>query len=244
MTTSAFSELDRRLRAGLALDLPPVAVTFLDAAPAGVRWFMGQAPSSCSFWRVAAEAPEGRSAFVTTPPDHWGCPIGSYTHRADLPPERAHELTDVLGFMAGIGYVRMEEVPSIPRWEKPPAAILYARLGETPVAPDVVLFALRPSAAMLLGEAARAARVASSFEPLPRPTCMALPAAAASGATTALGCVGNRVYTDLPESHMYMVVRGADLEAVAGALDGILAANAQLDAYHRDRRKTQSSPAQ
>ena len=238
---SNFSELERRLREGLGLDHAAIAVTFLDAVPTGVRRFMGQAPSSCSFWRVAAEAPEGKSAFATVPSDHWGCPIGSYTHRADLPAERAHELTDVLGFMAGIGYVKMEEVPSIPRWSSAPAAIVYARLGEAPLPPDVVLFAVRPSSAMLLGEAARAANLTSALEPLPRPTCMAIPATAALGTTTALGCVGNRVYTDLPQSHLYMVVRGGDLGPLADALDRILAANAQLDAYHRDRRKTIST---
>ena len=49
------------------------------------------------------------------PGDHLNCPVGSYTHAIDLPPDRAAELEQALSLMAGIGYVRMEEVPSIPR---------------------------------------------------------------------------------------------------------------------------------
>ena len=48
------------------------------------------------------------------PGDHLNCPIGSYTHAIDWPAGREAELEQVLTLMAGIGYVRMEEVPSIP----------------------------------------------------------------------------------------------------------------------------------
>jgi uncharacterized protein (DUF169 family) len=130
----------------------------------------------------------------------------------------------------------MEEVPGIPRWPASPAAVVYARLGETPRTPDVIVFACRPTAAMYLGEAARAAGAASSLPPLPRPTCMAIPAAAATGATMSLGCIGNRVYTGVGDDHIYLMVRGADAEKIAGALGGIRDANAKLAAFHRDRR--------
>src|SRR5256886_7329891 len=121
-----------------------------------------------------------------------------------------------------------------------PAAVVYARLGEAPLAPDVVIFACRASAAMYLGEAARSVGAASALPPLLRPTCMAIPAAAAHGATMSLGCIGNRVYTGIPDDHVYMMVRGADLGNVADALDGIMNANAQLTTFHqtRDRKST------
>src|SRR5207247_8950653 len=76
----------------------------------------------------------------------------------------------------------------------------------------------------------------SGSPPLPRPTCMAIPAAAAHGATMSLGCIGNRVYTGIDDDHVYMMVRGADLERVAGGLDGIMHGNAQRAAFHRTRR--------
>jgi uncharacterized protein (DUF169 family) len=225
--------LEDQLTAALGLTRAPVAITFTDDPPAGVRRFMGQVPSSCSFWSLAAAAPRGASAFVTGAADHHGCPIGAYTHNVAGLDEKA--LGDMLSLMAGMGYVSMEEVPKIPRWASSPAAIVYARLGDAPLPPDVVLFALRPSAAMLLAEAASAAGAAGSLAPLTRPTCMALPAAAAHGGTTSLGCIGNRVYTRLDDDLLYLVVRGADVEQIAAKLGTILAANAELRKFHEGR---------
>jgi len=132
--------------------------------------------------------------------------------------------------------VKPEEVPHIPRLPKPPAAIVYAPLGEAPVAPDVVLFACKPSAAMLLNEAADRAGVTGGAPALGRPTCMALPASLQYGAILSLGCVGNRVYTGLGEDELYFVLRGKDLAAVADSLTIITSANAALNDYAKGRR--------
>jgi hypothetical protein len=51
-----------------------------------------------------------------------------------------------------------------------------------------------------------------------------------------MGCVGNRVYTDLPESEMYTTFAGNQIDAVAGQLDTITRANAALSDYHAQRR--------
>jgi len=232
---ATWDQLEQAFTHRLSLGVAPVAVTFCDAVPTGVRKFEGSVPSGCTFWKVAASAPRQQAAFYTVPADHQNCPIGAHTH--NMPPaDGGKMLTDMLGLMAGLGYVKMEEVPGIPRWPSSPAAVLYARLGETPRTPDVIIFACRPSAAMYLGEAARAAGAASAMPPLPRPTCMAIPAAAASGATMSLGCIGNRIYTGLGDDHVYLMVRAADAEAISRALDRILDANAQLTKFHRDRR--------
>lgn len=231
MTT--LHEIEQRLRDTVTPSQRPVAVTFCDTVPMGVPKFSGVTPSGCSFWRIAAE---GR-AFYTVPGDHLNCAIGAHTHNVPLPPERAKELTDTLGFMTGLGYVRMEEVPGIPRLPKTPAAVVYAPLGDAPVAPDVVLLAGRPGKIMLLLEAATRAGAASSLPLLGRPTCMALPAALSSGVVTSAGCIGNRVYTDVPEDEVYVVIPGKDLERVAAELETIVKANAALADYHAGRRK-------
>src|SRR5262245_18898227 len=109
--TTDWKTLERRLMATAGLRRRPVAIAFLDATPAGVPAYGGRQPSGCSFWRLAAV---GR-AFYTVPGDHYNCAIGSYTHQIALPPERAQELDQTLTFMTGLGYVRMEEVPAIPR---------------------------------------------------------------------------------------------------------------------------------
>jgi uncharacterized protein (DUF169 family) len=227
-----WADVERRLQQVLGSERRPVAVAFRDTVPAGVEQFQGSEPSGCSFWRLAAE---GR-AFVTVPADHYNCPIGAYTHNTPLPPERAAELDQTLGLMTQIGYVRMEEVPGIPRLEQTPGAVIYGPLGEMPVDPDVVLVAGRPGRVMVLYEAAMHAGVASTLPLLGRPTCMALPAALSSGVVVSAGCIGNRVYTDVGEDELYVAIPGKDLPHVVAALDEIAAANATLADYHRQRR--------
>jgi uncharacterized protein (DUF169 family) len=223
--------LDRTFASALG-DLRPVAVTYLDAPPDGVAKFEGTAPSGCSFWSLAAK---GRS-FYTVPSDHFNCPIGSYTHAIDLPAGRAAELQETLSLMIGIGYVRMEEVPSIPRLPRQPAVVYYAPLAQTVVDPDVIIFSGRPRRLMLLQEAAARAGAASSLPLLGRPTCMALPAAMTHGSVMSTGCIGNRVYTDLGEDELYVMLPGKRVADVAGAAALIAAANDTLEQHHRQRR--------
>jgi uncharacterized protein (DUF169 family) len=237
-SVSKWKELEARLNAFVTVAQRPAAVTFLDAKPSGIEKFTGSEPAGCSFWRVAAE---GR-VFYTVPADHFNCPVGSYTHHIALTPEREQEGEQTLQMMFDLGYVRPEEIPHMPRLGKTPAAVAYAPLGEAPMAPDVVLFACKPAAAMLLHEAALHAGKSSGGPALGRPTCMALPAALERGAVLSLGCMGNRVYTGLGEEEIYVVVRGADLEAVTESLETIITANAALADYARNRRAQLSRP--
>jgi uncharacterized protein (DUF169 family) len=174
--------------------------------------------------------------FYTLPENHFNCAVGAYTHNIALSPAREKETGETLKFMFDLGYVQPEEVPQIPRLAQPPVAIVYAPLGETPQTPSVVLFACKPSAAMLLSEAANRAGVASGAPALGRPTCMALPASLQMGAILSLGCIGNRVYTGLSQDEMYFVLRGTDLPAVADALATITSANSALQQYAQGRR--------
>src|SRR5579863_4882132 len=233
MTTApTWSELEQRIGAAVRFARRPVAVTFLDSAPSGVTQFSGTEPSSCSFWRLAA----GGKTFFTLPENHFNCAVGAYTHNIPLSPERAAETEQTLKMMFDLGYVTPEEVPQIPRLPKTPAAILYSPLGEAPSVPDVVLFACKPAAAMMLNEATNRAGVASGAPALGRPTCMALPASMQNGAILSLGCMGNRVYTGLGEDEMYIVIRGKDVAAVASALAIVTSANAALNEYSAGRR--------
>jgi len=234
---TAWSEIERQLTRRLGISRRPVAVAFRETAPAGIGRFEGTQPSGCSFWRLAGD---GR-VFYTVPADHHNCPIGSYTHGIDLPAGRALELEQTLGLMSNLGYVRMDEVPGIPRLPRAPGVVVYAPLADTPVDPDVVLVAGRPGRVMLLLEAAGRAGVTAQPSMLGRPTCMALPAALAGGTTASTACIGNRIYTDLGDDELYVMVPGRDLARVVDALETIVAANDTLAGYHRGRRQTLSS---
>jgi uncharacterized protein (DUF169 family) len=229
--------LEKQFASRLALGRRPVAVSFLDAEPSGIAKFSGMEPAGCSFWRLAAA---GRS-FYTVPADHFNCAVGAYTHSVQLPADRVQETETMLGMMFNLGYVRPEEIPGIPRLAKEPAAVVFAPLGDTPVAPSVVIFICKAPAAMLLNEASLRAGASSPLPLLGRPSCMALPAALAHGTVSTLGCIGNRVYTNLGLDEMYIVVPGAKLESVSDALGIIATANATLEEFARGRQATLST---
>lgn len=231
-TTVSWRELEESIVAAVKPGRRPVAVTFLDTLPSGVTKFDGIEPSSCSFWRLAAE---GRT-FYTIPENHFNCAVGAYTHNIALSPDREKETEQTLKMMFALGYLKPEEVPQIPRLAKSPKAILYSPLSEATAVPDVVLFACKPAGAMLLEEAANRAGVATGTPALGRPTCMALPASLLHGTITSLGCIGNRVYTGLAEDELYVVMRGKDVAAIAEHLKTILSANAALQDYAKGRR--------
>jgi uncharacterized protein (DUF169 family) len=231
-----WQQLENKFQEKLALKRRPVAVAFLDAAPSGVKAFSGTMPSGCSFWRLASEG----GAFYTVPADHFNCAVGSYTHNIPLSPAREKETEQTLGLMFQVGYIKPEEVAGIPRLAKTPAAIVYAPLGATPVdlksSASAVLFACKPSAAMLLNEAAIRAGAGGATPAMGRPTCMGLPLALERGTQMSLGCIGNRTYTGLGDDELYIIIAGKDLERVAAALDEITSANVALQQYAQGRR--------
>ena len=227
-----YRSIEQRLSSELGLTRRPIAIAFGDTPPAGVAKFEGSVPSGCSFWRLASE---GRT-FFTVPSDHYNCPIGSYTHNMPLPAERSNELEETLGFMANLGYVRMDEVPGIPVLAKTPGIVVYAPLGDTPLDPDVVMFCGLAARVMLLQEAAIGAGVASSVATFGRPTWMTVPASLASGVVMSTGCVGNRVYTGVDEGELYAAVPGKYIERVAEASRTVRSANTKLQEYYEARR--------
>jgi uncharacterized protein (DUF169 family) len=233
----SWNELEQRISKVVKMPRRAVAVGFADTVPAGLEKFEGSEPSGCSFWRLAAA---GKS-FYTVPQNHFNCAVGAYTHNIPLSAAREQETEQTLKMMFDLGYVKPEEVPTIPRLRKTPVAIAYAPLGEARFTPDAILFACKPSQAMLLQEAAGRAGIGSGAPVLGRPTCMALPATLEAGSVLSLGCMGNRVYTGLGDDEMYFVVRARDLTALADALEVIAAANSALQQYAQARRRELTS---
>src|SRR5688572_24544993 len=186
----------------LGLSRSPVAVTFRATAPAGVPRIDSAGPSSCAYWKLAAE---GR-AFYTEATDHHNCPIGAYTHGIDPTPEVSKELEGVVTTMISLGYLRADEVPGIPRRDGAFGVAVYAPLAQADGEPDLVILAGDARQVMLLAEAAGAAGL------MGRPTCAALPQVMKTGQGVAsLGCIGNRVYTGLADDEMYFALPGGEV---------------------------------
>ncbi|HVW86811.1 MAG TPA: DUF169 domain-containing protein [Bryobacteraceae bacterium] len=216
----------------LGLAKPPIAIGFLDDAPAGVdAWAGGPRPAGCSFWR---EAMNGRS-FYTVPSDHYNCAVGSYTHGIEIPPGQGAVLQDTIGFMVGNGYIQMAEVPSIPVLQKTPRFTAYAPVEKATFQPDVVLIAAKPASAMLIYEAALRAGAGDALtHALGRPGCAVLPLSVKSGAAAlSFGCKGNRTFTGLPDEELYIAIPGNKWNAVTDAVESILQANATMEAHYQ-----------
>jgi uncharacterized protein (DUF169 family) len=222
----------RELQALLELRLRPVAIAFRESAPANMQRIETPAPAGCGYWRLAAE---GRT-FYTEAPDHYTCPVGAHTHGVDLPPEVAQQLNGLVQTMVQMQYIKMEEIPTIPRRQSPFRVALYAPLFGAPFEPDVVLVRGTAKQLMLLAEAAQAAGVASGGATMGRPTCAILPESLQSGlATASFGCIGNRVYTGLGDDEGYYAIPGGKVPEVASQLAAIVEANRQLYHFHKDR---------
>ena len=224
--------LAKQLQEYLGLRTMPVAVTFQAAPPPGVARVAAPGPSSCTYWKRAADG----ETFYTEASDHYHCPIGGYTHGVDLPPAQTQELQDVVGVMVGLGYIRQEEVALIPRREQVFGVAVYSPLDQSEAEPDVVLIRGNAMQIMLVEEAAGAAGIGSSTPMMGRPTCAALPTALKSQRGVAsLGCIGNRVYTDMADDELVYALPGKHLAEVVDKLGGIVHANQELMKYHRGR---------
>jgi len=221
-----------QLQALLGLRWPPIAVGFQASVPANLPGVEAAGPSGCTYWRLAAEG----KAFYTEAADHYNCPIGSYTHGIDLPPDKAQELEGLVGTMIGLEYIRQEEIPAIPRRGAPFGVALYAPLSGAAFDADVVLVRGNARQMMLIAEAAGAAGLSGGGALMGRPTCAMIPAAMQGGCvTTSLGCIGNRVYTGLEDDEFYAAIPGPQLAALLDKLATIVTANRELESFHRQR---------
>lgn len=216
----------------LHLNSPPVAIAFVDTAPASVPHVSDVEPAGCGYWRRAAAG----EVFYTVADDHKRCPVGAHTHHVPLSPSEHEELMGLVTTMVNLSYLKMEDVPRIPRRQTPLRTAVYAPLPLAPVPPDVVLVRGNARQLMLLAEAADRAGLAGTSPAMGRPTCAVLPESINSGRTAAsFGCVGNRVYTGAGDDEAYFAIPGGQLAAIEESLATIVRANEALEQFHRAR---------
>lgn len=224
--------VSQRLKELLGLDLSPVGLSFVDRPPEGISRVATSGPAGCSYWKSAAE---GR-VFYTEAADHYSCPIGAWTHHVELPSDRASELETMIDKMVELGYVRREEIPSIPRRKEPFRFVVYGSLDRMPIEPDVVLIRGSARQLMLLREAALAAGAAVDAAPGGRPTCAVIPQSIESGKMAiSLACIGNRMYTDAADGEAYCALPNDTVEPIVSKLETVVRANRELEAFHRSR---------
>jgi uncharacterized protein (DUF169 family) len=233
MEIQDYSIMESKLLRTLGLSRRPVVLAFRDAPPAGIPKFAGQEPSGCSFWRLAAQG----MTFYTVPQDHANCALGSYAYRYDVSPEHTQELANTFSQLADSGYIQIGNISAIPRMQTAPQAVIYSPLGETPIEPDLVIFVIRLMPAMILQEAALRMGIAMDFSSFGTPACMSLTTALSKGMASSTGCLGNRVFVDLGDDELYVLLAGNCLPKIVDAIQGISESNQKIKEFHRQRQR-------
>lgn len=215
----------------LALQAPPLAITFTQQEAADVPRYEGTMPpatpdgrtgkvsAGCVFWMKAVDR-----TFRTCAEDHGNCSVGSLTHgfiTLDVAATRA----DVKALVDAC-WVTPEVFPHIPTVKQRPQCVSYGPLAETRVDPDVVLLRLNSKQAMVLHDALPELR----FEG--KPQCHIIPIAKEQAQVAlSVGCMLSRVRTGMPNTEMTCAIPAARLSEVVDRLKSTCAADKAVAAY-------------
>jgi len=224
------ADLTKRLR----LDVPPVALAFVDEPPPGVDTLQAEGPSACSFWRRAE-----REVFFAPAAKHFGCAVGAMTMGFQLPETIRQSLVRTVETMCDAGYIAADEPGSMPSVKRSHAGILYGPLADFPGRVDLVVLWVTPRQAMLFNEAGGQVAWSSSSQTsiFGRPACAALPVALSeSRPTLSFGCLGMRTFTAIADDRLLAVVPAADLEGFTSRLASTCAANAAMGEVYEDMK--------
>lgn len=227
------NEIARKLTDTLNLSVPPIAICFADKIPAGVSNWTGRVPAGCRFWQEAAN-----EVFATTPADHGLCSIGMYTHNLETTEAENIDRGDSLKVFADLGYVREQDLASIPVLERRSAYVIYGPLARIPLVPDVVLLFGKASQMLILSEASQ--QVEGGLAPaMGRPACGIVPQAFNTGrAALSLGCCGARAYLDLLADDVALwALPGSKLNQYVERIVALAQANSVLTTFHQIRRE-------
>ena len=223
----------RALTESLALLQPPVAICFADTIPGGVDAPANRVSAGCRFWEDAAN-----KTFFTTAVDHSLCAIGVYTHNLQPSSNFQTDLGDALGVFKQLGYVREEDLPSIPVLPCRHQYVIYSPLAESPLLPDVALLFVNASQTLMLSEATQ--QVENETPPaMGRPACAVVPQVLKTGrAALSLGCCGARAYLDiLTDGIAIFAIPGKKLETYVQRIQVLARANSTLAVFHKMRRR-------
>ena len=228
-----YQELAQRFSDSLHLSHRPVGLAFVEEIPTQLPHTARQVPSACTFWRLGEEG-----VFYATAEDHRECPIGMLTMGFAMPASDQQRAQDLVGTMASVQYFSPAEVSALPVVKKPHQAIVYGRLDQLPLEPDVILCTVNTQQAMLIAEALGQVNwLQGGQSAFGRPTCGVIPRTLQTGETSlSFGCVGARTYIELSPSELVLTIPGAKLADLVQNLETIVSANAALAPYHEQQK--------
>lgn len=222
--TQAAAELIR----AIALNVPPVAVSFAAEKPGAAESVSERVAAGCAFWEIAATR-----SIVTSASDHEMCSIGVYTHNLAEP---SSELTTVLKVLGDMQYATDADVALVPVLNTRPKYVLYSPLSSTSLDPDVVLIFAQAQQSLIVAEAVQ--QVENGVPPaMGRPACAVIPQVVNTGrAALSLGCCGARAYLSvLTDDVALWALPGKTLSQYVDRIVSLAHANEILSKFHKLR---------
>ncbi len=230
-----YPELTTRFKNLLQLEHVPVAMAFVQKVPVSVEHKTTYVPSACTFWRLAEQG-----VFYANGPDHKECPIGMMTMGFIMPEADQQRAQALVGTMASVKYFSPAEVAALPTVQKQHENVVYGRLDQFPIEPDVILCRLNAQQAMLIAEAlGKADWLQGGQTAFGRPTCGVIPRTLQKNeASMSFGCVGARTYVELTPNEMILTIPGEQFSDLVDKLDTIVNANNALAPFHASQKAT------
>lgn len=231
MNTSNWQQLSDRLTKVLGLKVSPLAITFSQTAPEGVKVFEGEMPApsadgrtgkvsaGCVFWVKSAD-----QTFTTVPADHYNCSVGSVTHGLKSLEEVMNN-EDVQGLLA-CEWVTPEEAMQLPAVEEKANYITYGPLADTSIDPDVILLRINAFQSMMIHDGF------SQMSIVGKPQCHIIPIALEQQEIAmSTGCMLSRVRTGMSPDEMTCTIPADRLAEVVKKLEARKEANSAVSAY-------------
>ena len=186
----------------LRMEIPPVGMAFVDEKPMDVAPLYRDPPSFCSLWRLAE-----LRVFYATAEQHDGCGIGGVVSGFSSSEGREDELATLLAELCEVEVGTADEIEQTARFQPSGGGAVYGPLWKMPVEPDLALmWATLPQMGVVQEIVGKIMwRNNPQGAVFTRPACGVLPIANEYQKTAlSLGCIGMRLYTEMP-AHLFLV---------------------------------------
>ena len=186
----------------LMIEIPPVGMALVNERPLGVAPLYRDPPSFCSLWRLAE-----LRVFYTAAEQHDGCGIGGVVSGFSTSEGREDELAALLAELCEVEVGTAEEIEQTARFRPSGGGAVYGPLWKMPVEPDLALmWATLPQMGVVQEIVGKIMwRNNPQGAVFTRPACGVLPIAHEHRKTAlSLGCIGMRLYTEIPP-HLFLV---------------------------------------
>ncbi len=222
----------------LSIELPPVALLFVEAPPADVPALGRESPSFCTLWRMA----EGQ-VFYASAEQHLGCAIGGMVSGFVPQEGNLFQLGALLQEMCEEGEDPYQEIAQAARFSTRNGGVVYGPLWKFPMQPQLVLLWASLPQLGVLQEVTGSIMWRNNPQgaTFTRPACSVLAIADAHGkAAMSLGCIGMRAYTKVPSQYMLIALPGGQLDKLQEGLEQKQDAQERLRLYEERLRTGQT----